>query len=299
MSVENLEEKLFARFALDEFNDYAIYKELSKIEKKEEHRLALERLSEMEYEHYKFWISLIPGKKIQGIGPFKIFLTKILRIVFGLTFTLKLLERHEKETIKKYENVIERLQEDKKRNLIQILKEEKEHESYLISQINEAIVKYMSFVMLGLADAIIEINGVHAGFLGVTSSTLIAGIAGLVVGFAAAISMASAAYLQAKQGFSGNPASSAIITGMSYIGAVSFLALPYFLIPNMLTAFCISLSLAILLIGVFTSYGAVLREASTSREFITGLSLTIGTAFAAFLFGEALGRLFGVHPYMT
>lgn len=34
MSVKNPEEKLFVRFALDEFNDYAIYKELSKIEKK-------------------------------------------------------------------------------------------------------------------------------------------------------------------------------------------------------------------------------------------------------------------------
>jgi VIT1/CCC1 family predicted Fe2+/Mn2+ transporter len=62
----------------------------------------------------------------------------------------------------------------------------------------------MSFIVLGLADAIIEITCVHVGFLGVTSSTLIAGVAGLVVGFAASISMASAAYLQAKPKFQPN-----------------------------------------------------------------------------------------------
>ncbi|MEM2003395.1 MAG: VIT1/CCC1 family protein [Nitrososphaerota archaeon] len=299
MSSKYIQEQQILKFAMDEFADYVIYKELSKREKNENYKMTLEKLAEIEKTHFEFWKSLSHNNFVVRISSIKVFILYVFRIIFGLTFTLKLFERHEKETIKAYEYILPKLKEEDKQVLLKIIKDEKEHESYFMSQINESVVKYMSFVVLGLADAIIEITGVHAGFLGVTSSTLIAGIAGLVVGFAASISMASAAYLQAKHGASFKPLTSATITGTSYLGAVSFLALPYFFITEMLMAFLSSLSFAIIMIAIFTTYGAVLREESITKEFVTGFSLTIGTAFAAFLFGEALGRLFGIHPYMS
>ncbi|MEM3488679.1 MAG: VIT1/CCC1 family protein [Nitrososphaerota archaeon] len=299
MSSKYIQEQQILKFAMDEFADYVIYKELSKREKNENYKMTLEKLAEIEKTHFEFWKSLSHNNFVVRISSIKVFILYVFRIIFGLTFTLKLFERHEKETIKAYEYILPKLKEEDKQVLLKIIKDEKEHESYFMSQINESVVKYMSFVVLGLADAIIEITGVHAGFLGVTSSTLIAGIAGLVVGFAASISMASAAYLQAKHGASFKPLTSATITGTSYLGAVSFLALPYFFITEMLMAFLSSLSFAIIMIAIFTTYGAVLREESITKEFVTGFSLTIGTAFAAFLFGEALGRLFGIHTYMS
>ncbi|MEM2041416.1 MAG: VIT1/CCC1 family protein [Nitrososphaerota archaeon] len=299
MSSKYIQEQQILKFAMDEFADYVIYKELSKREKNENYKMTLEKLAEIEKTHFEFWKSLSHNNFVVRISSIKVFILYVFRIIFGLTFTLKLFERHEKETIKAYEYILPKLKEEDKQVLLKIIKDEKEHESYFMSQINDSVVKYMSFVVLGLADAIIEITGVHAGFLGVTSSTLIAGIAGLVVGFAASISMASAAYLQAKHGASFKPLTSATITGTSYLGAVSFLALPYFFITEMLMAFLSSLSFAIIMIAIFTTYGAVLREESITKEFVTGFSLTIGTAFAAFLFGEALGRLFGIHPYMS
>jgi VIT1/CCC1 family predicted Fe2+/Mn2+ transporter len=299
MHNEQLDEKVIAKFALDEFTDHTIYKELSRREKGENNRATLGKLSEMEYFHYEFWRTLLSSNFTPRISKAQLIIIRIMRVIFGLTFTLKLFERHEKGTIRSYENILQKLEGEKRQILARIIMEEKEHENYFLSQINESILKYMSFIVLGLADAIIEITGVHAGFLGVTSSTLIAGVAGLVVGFAASISMASAAYLQAKQSLSFNPINSSVMTGISYLGAVSLLALPYFFTSNMLLAFLFSLCLAILMIGYFTIYGAVLRDESITKEFITGLSLTIGTAIGAFLFGEALGRLLGIHPYMT
>lgn len=299
MQNQGLDHKELEKFAMDEYMDYIIYKYLSKREKNENNKSTLEKLADMEYHHYEFWSRLLTKNFSPQISKVRIFIVRVMRLVFGLTFTLKIFERHEKETIKAYEDILSKLDGEDRQFLARIINEEKEHENYFVSQINESIVKYMSFIVLGLADAIIEITGVHAGFLGVTSSTLIAGIAGLVVGFAASVSMASAAYLQAKQGLNFNPINSSIMTGISYIGAVSFLALPYFFITSMLLAFLSSLSLAILMIAFFTVYGAVLRDESISKEFVTGLSLTIGTAIGAFLFGEALGRLFGIHPYMT
>lgn len=299
MSAQHIDEKQILRFVIDEFTDYVIYSELSKREKDESNKIILKKLADTEKGHFEFWRSLLSSNFVPSMSRLRIFIAWVFRFIFGLTFTLKLFERHEKQTIKAYENILPKLDGENKQILLKIIKDEKEHESTFMSQINESIVKYMSFVVLGLADAIIEITGVHAGFLGVTSSTLIAGIAGLVVGFAASISMAAAAYLQAKHGQGFRPLSSAIITGASYLGAVSFLALPYFFITEMLNAFLSSLGIAILLIAIFTLYGAVLREESISKEFITGLSLTIGTAFAAFLFGEMLSRLFSIHPYLS
>jgi len=70
-----------------------------------------------------------------------------------------------------------------------------------MEQMQGQYLKYISFVILGLADAIVEISGIHAGSLGIYHSTEITGLAGIVAGAAASIAMASAAYAQAKQGF--------------------------------------------------------------------------------------------------
>ncbi|GBC74754.1 hypothetical protein HRbin06_00061 [archaeon HR06] len=277
----------------DEFIDHMVYKELSKREKNSKRREILEKLSKKEYEHYQFWLNYSPNYQPK-INKFFILSLIFLRFLFGLTFTLKLLERHERDVIANYKNFLSLLPDDKRSYLENIIKEEQEHENYFISQLDEKIVKYMSFIVLGLADAIIEITGVHAGFLGVTNSTLIAGIAGLVVGFAAAISMASAAYLQAKHDPSKSPTFSALTTGVAYLGAVTLLAFPYFITKDMLLAFSLSLLFAILLIASFTFYGAVILEKSFIKEFLISVSLTLGTALGTFLFGEFLGSIFGV-----
>ena len=141
-----------------------------------------------------------------------------------------------------------------------IIKDEALHEKSLIGQLKEKRIAYIGFIVLGLADAIVEITGVHAGFLGVTGKTLIAGISGVIVGFAAAISMASASYLQAKQDTEKSAFTSAIATGVSYLCSVVCLALPYFLIRTMLVAFAISTSVGILLIAGFTFYGAIVFD---------------------------------------
>ncbi len=288
---------LVESYCLDEYMDHSVYMELAKLEKDMGRRRILEQLSVKELEHYRFW-TIIAGEYRPELNRILLTAIMILRRLFGLTFTLKLLERNEGKTIAGYKAYMGKLQGDQRVTLESIVRDEEEHERYFISQINENVVRYMSFIVLGLADAIVEITGVHAGFLGVTSSTLIAGIAGLVVGFAAAISMASAAYLQAKHDASRSPTFSAMTTGIAYIGAVAFLALPYFLTHDMLLAFGTSVFFALALTASFTLYGAVLTDRSFVKEYALSVSLTLGTALAAFLFGEFLGRIFGVRQFL-
>ncbi|MCH8022205.1 MAG: rubrerythrin family protein [Thaumarchaeota archaeon] len=277
-----------------EYFAYVIFKAMAEREKDASRRKVLEQLKEKEYEHYEFWRDYTKIKEEPQISSFGVRIRIVIAAVLGLTFTLKLLERFESNVVEGYQQLVVTIEERYKAGLEAILKDELEHESFFLSQIGEGRLKYMSFVVLGLADAIVEISGVHAGFLGVTSSTLIAGVAGLVVGFAAAISMASAAYLQSKQQTGKPSVPAAISTGVAYIIAVVLLALPYFVTDNMPYAFGGSIIIAIFLVAGFTFYGAVLNDTKFSRDFFQAVALTIGVAIATYFFGLLVGQFFGI-----
>jgi Uncharacterized membrane protein len=285
----------YKKYCNDEYQDYVIYSRLAKREKNSVKRNILEKLSNQEYEHYKFWKSFLDENYEPKINSFIILTISLLRLLFGTTFSLKFLERHEEKVISSYEKFLNVIPESKRDKLKEILEDEKSHEKTLMSQLEGNFVKYFGYVVLGLADAIVEISGVHAGFLGVTSSTLIAGIAGLVVGVSASIAMGSAAFLQAKQTVGMKPFTSAISTGLSYLGAAALLAFPYFLTEIMIIAFIASILIAILMTGYFTFYSVVLFERKFFGEFAQNVGLILLTALASYLFGDFLGRELGIH----
>ena len=286
-------------FCRDEYKDYLIYRRLAEYERDPRLREILVRLSEEEYEHYLFWSRLIGEDCKSSVSPWTIRLLRLSRRLLGLTFTLKFLELHEKDVIEEYKRYLDNLSGEDREILERIIEDEETHESKLMSSINEAIVRYLSFVALGLADAIVEITGVHAGFLGATKETLVAGIAGLIVGVSAAFSMAGAAYLQAKAEavedvLERTPGRSALVTGLSYIFSVVMLALPYFLTKHMAYAFAVSVVMAVGIVAGFTFYNSVLNESSFRRELAENLAILFGTAIVAYLFGDVIGRVFGL-----
>ena len=290
----DLEQQYFTR-ARNELTEHFVYHKLALREKKPENRALLEKLSAQEKTHYEFWKTLLPAgadPKPYWMGLWDI---PLVRVLLGVTFTTKLLETHEKDSVGTYTAMLASVPASHQKRLKEIIEDERSHERSLIEQLKEKRVAYIGFVALGLADAIVEITGVHAGFLGVTGSTLIAGISGVIVGFAAAISMGSAAYLQAKQDTEKSAIVSAFITGISYLFSVICLALPYFLIRTMLTAFIVSTSVGVVLLTAFTFYGAVVFDRKFLRELGESVSLMLGTALATFLLGSVVGRVFGVN----
>lgn len=287
----------FIANATNELTEHVTYHKLALMEKNPENRAALERLSVQEKTHYEFWQSLLPegaAKKIRARW-YTVASISFLRIVFGVTFITKFLETHETDAVQKYQAIAAAIPPSHAARFAQIIEDEKSHERALIAQLREKRVSYIGFVVLGLADAIVEITGVHAGFLGVTGSTLIAGVAGVIVGFSAAISMGSAGYLQAKQ----DPGKSALLSGFitwaSYFCSVILLALPYFLIRVMVPAFAVSTSVGILLVAAFTFYGAVIFDRKFWREFFETVGLMLATALATFLLGVIVGTVFHIN----
>jgi len=284
------------KYVLDEYNDYITYKSLAEMENDEVRRRILSNLSTKEYEHYTFWLQL-SGYKPNPPSRIRIRLIMMFRRLLGLVFIARLLERHERSVIKWYRELYTILPAKERETLFHIIREEEEHEKMLIGEIEETIVKYLGYIVLGLADAIIEISGVHAGFLGATSVTLLAGVAGLVVGFAASISMAVAAYLQAKQAPTIVPLKAAILTGITYILTVILQALPFFLTTDILNAFAVSIIISITLLAGFTYYGAVIRDIDSRREIATNIALTLGTATATYVFGDLLSSWLGIKSF--
>ena len=291
--------KEIKEFCKDELRDYEIYKSLSKIDKK--NRKILEEFAKQEYEHYKFWQKFLKEKVHYKLNIFYHFFLILIKKIFGITFLIKFLERHETETIKKYEEFLKYLEGEDKEKLKEIIKQEKSHEEKLIKMLKDENLKYINFSVLGTTDAIIEVTGVHAGFLGLTTSTLIAGLAGLIVGFSASISMGAAAYMQSKysRDKSISPWKAGIFTGISYLISVILLAIPYFLSKDMIVAFASSIVIASMLILIFSFISSVLEKKSLAREFMENILLIMLVSFASFMFGEFLAKTFGIEGIFT
>src|SRR6266513_2533635 len=225
MSKKELSEMAFGE-ARDEMTDYTTYKRLASSEKSQTNKDMFEKLSAMERTHYDLWTKYRPQGKEVGPKKATVSLVLFLRRLFGPSFAIKFLEHREASTVKKYEALKSSVPAEDQAAFQSMIDDEKGHETAFADIFAGTSVKYIAFVVLGLADALVEIAGIHAGSLGIYNSTELTGIAGIVAGAAASVAMASAAFAQAKQGFEGSPGLAAAYTGGSYFVAAVVLALP-------------------------------------------------------------------------
>jgi len=285
--------KLAAKSARDEHTDGAVYQMLSRHEKNQSFKKALEDLARGEQSHYEFWKAYTHDTTIKT-NRLKIYFTLLLRLTLGLTFTMKFLERHEDALHERYRQMMKSIPPADKARFEAMMEEEEHQESYLMGEIHEGRVKYMSFIVLGLADAVVEISGIHAASLGIYNLTELAGIAGVVAGMAASLAMASAAYAQAKQGFEGSAKWSAIYTGVSYMFTAIFLALPYFLTASKYAAIGISLLIGVALVAMMTYYDTVISARKFKRQFAEIAGIILAASLALYIAGTLIRQYFGI-----
>lgn len=281
--------------ATDEYTDSLVYKRLAESSRTRDPKLKeiLAKLSEEENRHYEFWLKYASKQKVQP-NMLAVYFTIFLRFLFGVTFAVKFLEKHEEDVIRKYKSVAHLIPEADRAGFDSMVSDEVQHENVFLTQTQGKYIKYISFVVLGLADAIVEISGIHAGSLGIYSSTELTGLAGIVAGAAASIAMASAAYAQAKQGFQGSASISAVFTGVSYFVNAVILAMPYFLTKVMGVAIGISIFLAIVIIAFISYYNSIISNAHFFRDFGELAGITLGASAALFVFGLVIRSVIGI-----
>jgi VIT1/CCC1 family predicted Fe2+/Mn2+ transporter len=271
--------KIILEFQKSEITEHFVYKTLSSLAKSEHNRMVMEKISDEELRHYNVW-QKYSGKKVKPDNIKRWFYT-VISTVFGVTFGIKLMEKGERNAQLSYEKVSAFVPEAN-----QIQTEELEHESQLIEMIDEEKLKYMGSIVLGLNDALVEFTGALAGFTFALQNSRLIGTAGIIMGFAASLSMAASEYLSTKtEAAERNPVKASFYTGVAYLITVSVLVFPYFALQNYYFSLGLTITFAVFLIVIFTFYFSVVREISFKGRFIEMFAISMGVAATSFIIG--------------
>ncbi|MCM8792163.1 MAG: VIT1/CCC1 transporter family protein [Candidatus Omnitrophica bacterium] len=272
----------------NELNEHIIYKKLSLIIKNKKNKEILEKISQEELAHHNFWKTIT--QKDTKPHKFKIFFYILINRIFGITFGIKLMEFGEGKAQITYDNL-----KEISPKVEEIIKDETRHEEELISLIDEERLKYVSSVVLGLNDALVELTGALVGFSLALRNTRLVGIVGLITGIAASMSMSASEYLSTKQEeTTKSPLKASIYTGFAYVGTVILLVLPYFIFKNIFLCLGWVILGAILVVLIFTFYISVAKGLSFRQRFLEMSGISLGIAVINFIIGILIRKIFGI-----
>lgn len=281
--------KIFLMQQKNEITEHHVYARLAGLCKDRKNRKILEDISKDELKHYGVWENIT--KKQLKPNKLKVYWYVLLAKVFGLSFSLKLMEGGEEDAQKFYKKYTSKYPQ-----LNEIRKDEEKHENDLINLLNDERLNYASAIVLGLNDALVELTGTLAGLTLAFANSTIIGVTGLIMGIAASMSMAASGYLSSREGGNddANPITSAIYTGVAYIITVILLVTPYFLIENVFRALGLMLLITVLIILGYTFYISVAKELSFKRRFLEMALISLGVAAISFGIGYGVKVFFGI-----
>ena len=285
ITLNEKEMKDYLAFQQDEINATEIYRRLGGMSKNERNKQVLLEMSKEEFGHYGF-IARYTGKHLK-YNKWFVLRTILFARIFGLMFTLKLLEKGEHEASGAYTGY---------QNLRNFAATEDEHEFKLLNMIDESRLKYMGSIVLGLNDALVEFTGALAGYTLALGSCSLVALTGSITGIAAALSMGSSEYLSTKSdtGDGQHALHSAIYTCLAYLVTVFILIAPYIWIPQPVIASVVMLVLAILIIAAFNFYYSVVREESFLHRFGEMAIISFSVALLSFVIGYLLKVFTGI-----
>ncbi len=272
-----------------EITEHKIYSYLARHTRQPANKKVLEHIAGDELKHYSFWKRYTKWE----VPPrfFQFWWYAFLSRIFGLTFSLKLMERGEGKAQHNYVRLTKLIPESKS-----MLKDEIKHEQKLIGLLEEEKLKYVSSIVLGLNDALVELTGALAGLtLALQNRSLIA-LSGLITGIAASLSMAASEYLSKR---SENPSAkdslrASIYTGIAYLLTVLFLVLPYFILKNIYFALGFTLINSLLVIFLFTYYTSIAQELPFGKRFAEMAGISLGVAAITFAISYLVKMVLGV-----
>jgi VIT1/CCC1 family predicted Fe2+/Mn2+ transporter len=272
-----------------EITEHHIYERLAKLERDEQNQKVLLKISNDELVHYQ----VLKNHTKRDVAPnnFKVMLYFWLARIFGITFSLRLMESGEGLAQGAYRKVSRSLPE-----VAKLEKDEYAHEQKLLGMLQEERLKYASSMVLGLNDALVELTGAIAGFtLALQHGSLIL-LVSLVTGISAALSMAASEYLSTKTAETPDkdPLKAALYTGAAYITAVVVLILPFTMISSPYLALAVTLANALILIFGFTYYISVARGKPFIKAYLEMAAISMGVAAVSFGIGLLLREFVGV-----
>jgi len=245
-----------------EITEHSVYKRLSE-KAKGKNSEVLKKISEDEFGHYNEWKNY---SKLD-VPPSRLSIWKYLLIwrFFGLMFMMKLMEGNEEKAQVKYSGIVGVFPSAK-----QILAEEIEHEKLLITMIDEKRLDYLSVIISGLNDALIELSGELAGFTFALQNPALIGFAGLIAGVAQFLSSSASEmeiFLTERTTENKEAIKKSLFEGSIYLLTVFFLVTPFFLVNDPFFAMTISGFNSVVTIIFFTYYVSIVKELALKKMF--------------------------------
>jgi VIT1/CCC1 family predicted Fe2+/Mn2+ transporter len=279
------DEDVILQIQKNEITEARVYASLAR-RAKGKNKEILTNVMEDEKRHYEMWKE-VSGKDV-GPNSWKIFYYYVLSVIFGVTYTIKLMETGEGKATTSYKNLSEKYDQAKS-----IYVDEEKHEETLYNLVQEEKLSYLGAMVLGLNDALVEITGTLAGLTFALGVSRTVGVSGLITGVAAALSMAASEYMSQVADKRANPMKATIYTFMAYIVVVILLVLPYFLFGSAITAFFITIGVGVLVVVYYASLSSLINDKTFRGTFLQMLMVVWGVSLVSFGIGT-LAKLLGV-----
>jgi len=280
---DEIREKLLA-FQKAEITEYHIYSRLA-LRMSGKNREVLEKIALEERRHAETWqkytgVELLPDR-------LALWYYLLLANLFGITFAIKIMEKNEASTESSYGKIASSVPEAGA-----IMNEEEDHEKALLGLLDEERLRYIGSMVLGLNDALVELTGALAGFTFALADSRIVGVAGLITGVAATLSMGASEFLsQRSEKGELNPLKAAIYTGITYLITVTLLVAPFFILNSVYGALLWALGNAFFVILFFSFFLSVVKDTPFRPAFLEMAAISFGVAGASFLIGLAARML--------
>jgi len=271
------ERGMLLSFQRNENTEHLVYRRLAK-RMKGRSREILEKISQDDLRHYRLWKE-ITGEEVSPCR-WRVFFYILVAYVLGLTFAMKIMERGEEEAEQVYSSMAQKWLQAQ-----EIAQDEFEHEELLVDMIEGERIKYVGSMVLGLNDALVELTGSLAGLTFALQNTRVVGMAGLIMGVAASLSMSASEYPSKKsEGEGASALKASFYTGVAYVITVVFLVLPFFIFSSYLLALAVTLVSVVLVIYVFTYFIAVVKEVSFKAMLAEMLVIGLGGGLCLFCY---------------
>ena len=281
--------KLVKKAQIDEEQGAILYAFMAKIEKKEENKKLLEQMSKDEKIHAEVWKS-ITNKNLKP-NKLSILWFKILTVIMGYTFVVKIMQKKESLAQVGYEKMKQELPEAAK-----MLEDERRHEKELYNMLDEERLHYIGAMVLGLNDALVELTGAIAGVTFALANARLVALTGIITGVSATFSMAASNYLAERADNNPKALKSSIYTGVAYLVTVALLVLPYLLFPAdmYVAAFAVMIATVILIIMFFNYYISVAKEEPFLKNFATMAIISLSGAAISYIIGVFAKAFLGI-----
>ncbi|BCS91032.1 MAG: VIT1/CCC1 family predicted Fe2+/Mn2+ transporter [Candidatus Micrarchaeota archaeon] len=283
---------------------YLFYKRLSKDARlPEEVRELAKRLYKIEYNDSIRWARLADIKpSIDILLRIHAYLIDLLRRLFGIAFTMKLIEREEIDTEKELNKHKSSLKlSDKELSEIRSIER---YRAIIEKEIKKRILRYereasnIRDIVFGINDGLVEVLASVSGIATAIENPLLVIISGLIVALSGTLSMTVGAYLSTGAESSREDAKrSAKYVGLSYITGAVIPIIPFIIGFKHLEGIILAFLFTGMALYISSFIIAVMSNNSIDRYIAKTLIFSLSAALVTSLLGYIVRIALGVNLY--